>query len=183
MSTSESARWHQSRRNRQPDTLPATGLDRRTTLNHRRATSALLVSAVLTVITACGDNPDNGSTNGQPTRAADPVAAWQAYYDQTHPDFDHGRIGSGGGVAGVLRPHPPRLRLSREAGRIAAMARGTAPLLRACPTVWADAMDHERPIAAAAPTTTELTSVSARVGHAAIPFLLTDSHGASRMVD
>jgi hypothetical protein len=45
MSTSESARWHQSRRNRQPDTLPATGLDRRTTLNHRRATSALLVSA------------------------------------------------------------------------------------------------------------------------------------------
>jgi hypothetical protein len=57
-------------------------------LNQRRATSALLVSAVLTIITSCGDNPDNGTTNGQPTRAADPVAAWQVYYDQTHPDFD-----------------------------------------------------------------------------------------------
>jgi hypothetical protein len=68
--------------------MPATKLDRRTSLNQRRATSALLVSAVLTIITACGDNPDDGSTNGQPTRAADPVAAWQVYYDLTHPDFD-----------------------------------------------------------------------------------------------
>ncbi len=96
MSTSEPARWHQSRRSRQPDTasnrpdgpMSATGLERSSSPIQRRATSALLVSAVLTIITACGDNPDDGSTNGQPTRAADPAAAWQVYYDITHPDFD-----------------------------------------------------------------------------------------------
>jgi hypothetical protein len=96
MSTSEPARWHQSRGSRQPDTasnqpdepMPATGLDRRTSTNQRRATSALLVSAVLTIITACGNNPDDGSTNAQPTRAANPAAAWQVYYDLTHPDSD-----------------------------------------------------------------------------------------------
>ena len=62
--------------------------------NHRRATSALLASAVL-AITSCGDNPDDGSTSGQPTRAADPVSAWQVYYDLTHPDFD--RVGEPAG--------------------------------------------------------------------------------------
>jgi hypothetical protein len=76
MNRNEPARRHQARRHRQPDA----------SLNHRRVTSALLVSAVLT-ITACGAKPDDVSTNGQPTRAADPLSAWQVYYDFTHPDF------------------------------------------------------------------------------------------------
>ena len=64
-------------------------LDRSTSSNYRSATCALLVSAAL-AITACGDNPDNDTTSRQPTHAADPVSAWQVYYDQTHPDFGAG---------------------------------------------------------------------------------------------
>jgi hypothetical protein len=49
----------------------------------RRTIGALHVSAALTV-TACGDGP----SDGRPAEAAgfDPVAAWQVYYDLTHPD-------------------------------------------------------------------------------------------------
>jgi hypothetical protein len=49
----------------------------------RRTIGALLASAALT-LTACGDGPSDGG----PADAAgfDPVAAWQVYYDLTHPD-------------------------------------------------------------------------------------------------
>jgi hypothetical protein len=79
--------------------MPATGHEKGTSMNHRLATTALLVSAVLT-ITACGGNPNDGSTNGQPGHAArpDPASAWRVYYDVTHPDV--GRAGS------AARPDP-----------------------------------------------------------------------------
>jgi hypothetical protein len=60
-------------------------------LQHRGTTSALLLSAVVT-LAACGANPDDGSTTGRPTRPADPESAWQVYYEATHPDS--GRVGS-----------------------------------------------------------------------------------------
>jgi hypothetical protein len=54
-------------------------------MNHRGLT-ALLVSGALT-IAGCGDKPDDGSTERQPATAAgvDPAAAWEEYYDLTHP--------------------------------------------------------------------------------------------------
>jgi hypothetical protein len=102
MSRSEPAGRRQWRRSRQPDTvssrldgsMPATGLESGSSLNPRRSTAALLMSAVV-AIAACGGNRDDGSTRGQATRAADPVSAWQVYYDLTHPDFD--RVGEPAG--------------------------------------------------------------------------------------
>src|SRR5262245_46501188 len=60
--------------------LPATGHEKEKKMNYRRATTALLASGVL-VIAACGED-NRASTAAQ----VDPHAAWQVYYDLTHPE-------------------------------------------------------------------------------------------------
>ena len=100
MSKSQTPSRRQARRRSQPDaasnprdpSMAATGGI--PPLNHRHVASALLVSAVLT-LAAGGVDPHDGSTTGQPARPADPEAAWQVYYEATHPAF--GRVGPRGG--------------------------------------------------------------------------------------
>jgi hypothetical protein len=53
-------------------------------MNHR-SVIALLVSGAL-AIAACGDDPAEEPSSGQPSAAeVDPASAWQEYYDVTHP--------------------------------------------------------------------------------------------------